>query len=60
MNLSQQALCQKEALCHQEMTGTTDDRQPGSHHAAPRGADWTGMLGGTSRPTNPEYELNGK
>ena len=24
-----------------------------------RGAGWTGMLDGTSRPTNPEYELNG-
>ena len=22
-------------------------------------AGWTGMLDGTSRPTNPEYELNG-
>ena len=25
----------------------------------PRGAGWTGMLDGTSRPTNPEYEPDG-
>ena len=39
----------------------TDDRQPGSHHAAPPpgGNGWTGMLGGTSRPTNPDYEPDG-
>jgi hypothetical protein len=24
-----------------------------------RGTGWTGMLDGTSRPTNPEYELDG-
>ena len=24
-----------------------------------RGGGWTGMLGGTSRPTNPDYELDG-
>ena len=24
-----------------------------------RGAGWTGMLDGTSRPTNPEYEPDG-
>jgi hypothetical protein len=24
-----------------------------------RGGGWTGMLGGTSRPTNPEYEPDG-
>ena len=37
---------------------TTDDRQPCSPTTPRtlRGGDWTGMLDGTSRPTNPEYE----
>ena len=40
---------------------TIDDRQPGSQTTprAPRGTGWTGMLDGTSRPTNPENEPNG-
>ena len=39
----------------------TDDRQPGSQTTprTPRGRGWTGMLGSTSRPTNPENEPNG-
>ena len=41
--------------------GTTDDRQPWSHHATPPhgGIGWTGMLGGTKRSTHPETEPNG-
>ena len=40
---------------------TTDDRQPCSPTTPRtlRGGDWTGMLDGTSRPTNPEYEPDG-
>ena len=42
--------------------GTTDHRQPGTVATTPRtlrGGGWTGMLDGTSRPTNPEYEPDG-
>ena len=39
---------------------TTTANQVADHAARLRAAGWTGMLGGTSRPTNPEDELNGK
>ena len=38
---------------------TIDHRQPWSHHAAPPAGRLAGMLDGTSRPTNPNYELDG-
>ena len=34
-----------------------DGSQSGSHHAPRFRAGWTGMLGGTSRPTNPDYNV---
>ena len=58
------ALCQKEALCHKEKgdegtTDTTTANLGATTLRPPRGAGWTGMLDGTSRPTNPEYEPDG-
>ena len=58
------ALCQKEALCHKEngdegTTNTTTANQVATTPRTLRGGGWTGMLDGTSRPTNPEYEPDG-
>ena len=58
----EKALCQKEALCHKEGDRAPRGRPTTANLGAttPRlRAGWTGMLGGTSRPTNPEYELDG-
>ena len=54
----------QEALCHKEKgdEGTTDTTTANQVATTPRtlrGGGWTGMLDGTSRPTNPEYELDG-
>ena len=51
----------EEKTEEKEETGTrSDDRQPGSHPTlTPPGHGWTGMLGGTSRGTNHDYELHG-
>jgi len=40
-------------------TDTTTANQVATTLRPSRGAGWTGMLGGTSRPTNPKYEPDG-
>ena len=58
----EKALCQKEALRHKKRRRRgrpTTANQVATTSRTLRGGGWTGMLGGTSRPTNPEYELDG-